>query len=812
MDRLNYNRVLTLLFLASVFLLALTKIRDTDTWTHLSFGRIIWENKGLPAHEPFVYTMKDKPFSYSNWLFGFVYYLVFLLFNVYGVVLLKAVTLITAFYILLKDSLRPYKDHILAISVLTVAAVVCYRWFVERPDTFLMVFLPFSIFSLNAFVYENKKYIYFLPVTHLLWANSHSSINLMAIPFFSFLIGGYMQQRLEERGVRFSNTPSMPQLKTILFVFIVSFAASLLSPYSIHQYTFGIQFLSADWFKQEIQELQAPTWDTWKSPYLITGAVGISFLLNMFVALYSRDKKSNPSIIYLLLFMPFVLLSFTAIRFILLLSIVSMPILVRNLSAVFRFEGNSPYKNVGGFIIAIWIITYTAFAISGTGFFVKYFGNKNIIPGFGINDDTVPEKVLKYMDMKGITGKMFNAFEWGGYITWRDFPKRMVIIDTRGYVPPDLLDKMTTALHNPPVFDKLEETYGFEAAVLNYWDIDSNVPETAAELGFSHPRWALVYWDDTSLLYLKRGGRYDSIIREDEYKYIKPANGVIFSSLQYTDYRLNLVSELKRNAKETESSMAYAFLGSVYNHTGLYREAIDSFSKVRNGYKVNYSLYAYNGMAYAYDKLGYLDQSIKYYEKFLSVNKNAAVFYDLGTVYIKKGNKNSAINCFEKALELDKNLTYVYPLLIGLYQELGKENNMSKLRQMYERAKTESEGERHFKEGMKAYLENKGDLAIGEFNKSIAINPSNPAAYSSIGYVYFDKGMLNEAFAYQKKAIDINPDFAEAHYGIALVYKGLGDLKTARMHFGEYLRIQPKGYYYRRAKEEIADIDSRLKD
>ena len=188
---LSAHAIVIFLFLASVFLLALSKVADTDAWMHLSLGRLIWELKGLPSNEPFVYPSLDKPFAYNSWLFGLIYYLSYHAFNIYGVILLKAITITTAFYILLKDSLRPYKNHIVSIMVMTAVVVMSAHRFVERPDTFLMVFLSFSIFSLNAFVYNDKKYIYALPLTHMLWANSHASINLMFVPFCPLLLGGF---------------------------------------------------------------------------------------------------------------------------------------------------------------------------------------------------------------------------------------------------------------------------------------------------------------------------------------------------------------------------------------------------------------------------------------------------------------------------------------------------------------------------------------------------------------------------------------------------------------------------------------------
>ncbi len=45
-----------------------------------------------------------------------------------------------------------------------------------------------------------------------------------------------------------------------------------------------------------------------------------------------------------------------------------------------------------------------------------------------------------------------------------------------------------------------------------------------------------------------------------------------------------------------------------------------------------------------------------------------------------------------------------------------------------------------------------------------------------------------------------------AHYGLAMIYTRWGDMKMAKKHFEEYVRLEPGGYYTRRAKESIWNI------
>ncbi len=794
-------RSLPFFFLFSVFLLGILKVQDTDAWMHLSLGRLIWQSKGFPATESFVYTNLSLPFSYSSWLFGLTYYLAYLAFNIYGVILLKAITVTAAFFILLKDSLRPYRNHVVSILVLSVIVIMARHRFVERPDTFLMVFLSFSIFSMNAFVYDNKKYIYALPFVHMLWANSHSSVVLMFVPFLAFLVGGTLQRMLTKRGASFPDTPSRSQLGTLLLVFIASFGASLISPYSFSQYSFGSQFLSNQWYKQTIAELLPPTWSVTKWPYVITGVIVLSFILN----------RKRVSLINVLLVVPFLVLPFTAIRFIFLEGIVAGPVLARNISS---YLDSKAWKGLffdkpAATLSAIWLV------ICSIGVYTNTFAvlNAKGRPGFGIDYTTVPENALKYMDVNGIEGRVFNFFDWGGYIVWRDFPKRSVFIDPRGYISPELWKKSDIAVGNPAVLHELETKYGFESILCPYGFVskdDAKVIEIMND-GIpldNNPEWALVYWDDLSRLYVKKSGKYASLVRRDQYRYAIPYKKIDRAQLIDNDYRSNVIEECKRNIRETASSKAYIRLGSIYSELGRFQEAIGAFTSALDRPLVN-KVDAHNGIAHALFSLGDAEGSIRHYLKSLALRDDATTLYNIGIIYWSRGDNEAALSYLEKAIDRNPNLTSAYPIIIRIYSVLGKNNEIKAMMERSNKANIERESEQHFKDGLQAYLGKQYAVAIDAFLKSIEVNPSNPSAYSNIGYVYYDTGDLDKAFEYQRLALDIDPGCANAYYGLALIYKKQGDLSAAKTQWQKYLRIEPSGYFSRQAMDEIAAIDGK---
>jgi tetratricopeptide (TPR) repeat protein len=428
--------------------------------------------------------------------------------------------------------------------------------------------------------------------------------------------------------------------------------------------------------------------------------------------------------------------------------------------------------------------------------------------GLGVSYQYFPEGALAYMDKEGITGTIYNLFQWGGYITWRDFPVRKPLIDGRGFLDERILEKVTSAHNYPESLDELEEKYGFDSVLINYVDEGAGTLDYDTDRIMRHPDWALVYWDDFAMVYLKRGGTHGDIIKEDEYKFVKPSNLISAAASRLTnkEYRDQFVNELQRNISTTQSSLAYFFLGYVYSEAGNYRGAIDAYSRVRSHPMHDSTPSAYFGIAYAYGQMGDVESSLNYYLKSLELVENPTIFYKIGLAYLSKGDKSNAVRYFEKALSGNWKLLPVYPMMISLYQEMNMNPEAENLAKQYEEAKDVGKAASYFQAGLTAYSNREYDAAVREFNKVIEVNPFHPDTYSNLGYIYFDMGDMDRAYQYKRKSIDIDPNNANAHYGIALVYKELGDGEGAILNWKEYLRLQPTGYFSRKAKREIESM------
>lgn len=78
----------------------------------------------------------------------------------------------------------------------------------------------------------------------------------------------------------------------------------------------------------------------------------------------------------------------------------------------------------------------------------------------------------------------------------------------------------------------------------------------------------------------------------------------------------------------------------------------------------------------------------------------------------------------------------------------------------------------HVNQGMILIEEGKLDAAAAEFQKAIELDPEYADAHRNMGYVYWEQGKFEEAITAYEKAIEVAPDFGEAYGDMAgaLVY------------------------------------------
>ena len=176
----------------------------------------------------------------------------------------------------------------------------------------------------------------------------------------------------------------------------------------------------------------------------------------------------------------------------------------------------------------------------------------------------------------------------------------------------------------------------------------------------------------------------------------------------------------------------------------------------------------------------------------MEINPNYAEAHTtLVLALFKKGQLDEAVAQFQKALEINPN--YVgshYNLGNALFQKgttgrgycpisKGPGNQPQLCRKP-----TATSAMLSFKRG-------NWTRQLTEFQKALEINPNYEEAHSNLGLALFQKGQLDEAVAQYQKALEINPNSFVTHCNLGLVLFQKGEPDEAITQFQEALRLKP---------------------
>jgi len=82
--------------------------------------------------------------------------------------------------------------------------------------------------------------------------------------------------------------------------------------------------------------------------------------------------------------------------------------------------------------------------------------------------------------------------------------------------------------------------------------------------------------------------------------------------------------------------------------------------------------------------------------------------------------------------------------------------------------------------------------AVQELDKAISLDPNFAAAYRARGYAKFNLGFnVQDAMTDYLKAVELKPDYGEAHYALAFMYAmpGQGDRAKGEEHFKRAMEL-----------------------
>lgn len=254
---------------------------------------------------------------------------------------------------------------------------------------------------------------------------------------------------------------------------------------------------------------------------------------------------------------------------------------------------------------------------------------------------------------------------------------------------------------------------------------------------------------------------------------------------------------------------AWFMVGNMYVKVGRAQEAIPYFKQAL-ALKPDDEMAVVN-LANAYRQLGRDDEALVGFRRFLELDpKNSQVRYSAAEILLDRGDLNASEKELRAALAIE-------PKLAAARNALGvvalKRGDTAGAEREIRQAIAEKPDVRlaHFNLALVAEGRGRPQDAIAEYRKEIELHPNaSYKAWFNLAKLYAqlgDRAAQGDAF---RRAIEVNPGFAEGHFYLAKLYLDLGQrLDEALTLARKGIQLAPDSEYAPLGYYVIADIYSR---
>jgi len=456
----------TLLFLLGLFS---TEISDPDFWWHLKTGAYIATQHRLPNPDPFAYTTAAAPASPDElsirtfnltheWLAQEAWYAIQHVGGWPAVVLWKAL-LMAALCVLTGWVVRRRTDSWMwAVAAALATASLAVEFAHDRPAILTFVFTAAFIA-----IFEERRRLWWLPILALIWANCHGGF------FFAWIVcAAYSADALVRRA---------PDARRVLLVSGAVVLLTGLNPNGFAAVANVIRYRQSP-LQSTLVEWSRP--DLWGAPYAFNVLLYASALVVLIS--WKRVRLSD-----WILFALFAAASLTAFRNELFIGMLA-PILIAS-----YWPWKRPLPSWAPVAASAVIAAALVWGTARGAFFQLRAAEWRF-----------PQGAAQFLSEHRISARVFNTYEYGGYLIWKGLP---VFIDGRALSESVFDDyrKILGAQPNDPGPRQLLARYGVGVIVMNAFEYTSGAmyPLALSLAQANQTEWKLVYEDPESLVFVR---------------------------------------------------------------------------------------------------------------------------------------------------------------------------------------------------------------------------------------------------------------------------------------------------------------------
>lgn len=467
---------------------------DPDLWWHLKSGEYLLAH-GMPSTDVFSYTARDHAWVMHEWLSELVMWGLYSL-GGFGLLNLAfaAVSALGFWLVYLRCPARAYLAHFVVVFAAFTATITTGA----RPQVFNILLLGAFVFFVEGFkervasgepAARAARLLWPLPALGVLWANLHSGFLVGIVLLATYVAGEAAQLRLGRRDARGLDWAGVRQLA--LFGALTALA-TLANPQGFRLWLYPFETMGFTVVRQGwVVEWRSPDFHDISSwPFALMLAAGLATF---------AFARRMPALTDLLLFLGTAWGGLQSVRHVALFAVVATPIVCRNL--VYAIEGTRFYEEVrddkpeaapAGARPAIYWAAAAAMVVLAVADARETLGRfvASQVKAF-------PVAAVDFVEREGLSsGRVFNAYHWGGYLIWRGLP---VHVDGRADVYGDEFMKRYTKAF----FVREDWREPLDEYRVDYVLIEKGTP--LAVLLAASGEWREAYRDELAVVFVRAG-------------------------------------------------------------------------------------------------------------------------------------------------------------------------------------------------------------------------------------------------------------------------------------------------------------------
>lgn len=483
---MKLSKLVTWVIFLSIFAMAVRVTIDSDSWWHLRAGQWMVENRALMEVDMFSYTREGTSWKYPGLWVEVVMYLIYRWFGPGGLNIWTAGLVTVTFYFVWKTLRSP---GFLGAFVLILAAAASGIYWSARPYLISFLLVAVYIWIFEGYQKAERKNLWLIPALMVIWVNSHGAFLIGFLIWVCYFFDSLFDWIIVVRQ-RKVTIEAFTHVKHLFIVGLMMGLALFVNPQGIELLSLPFTTVSRGAEQLYIEEWQSPNFhETRMQPFAVLlvltfGAMGLS--------------KHRSSISEFLLVAGFGLMGLFSARFISIFAVVAPVVLFRHTEEVIAHWGEKfdiktiirldrhptllqSWLNRFLVLLLVVVVMYKASMV------MSWESN---VEGFR---ESLPVDAVEYIKIEKPDGRMFNSYNFGGYLIWA-LPEYQVFIDGRADLHGDEI-----------IFEWLNIVQGGAGwqDSLDKWRVGFVLIEPGLPLieKLKDDNWELVYEDEVAVIY-----------------------------------------------------------------------------------------------------------------------------------------------------------------------------------------------------------------------------------------------------------------------------------------------------------------------